>query len=185
MDKWCIYRITNTVNKKTYIGQHKYKKTANDRYMGSGTVLHLAYKKYGIENFHKDILVDEITNQSLADELEIAYIAEYQPEYNIMKGGQGCRIFTEDMKRKMSEAKKKNPTNYWEGKTRSAETIEKISNTKKGHKYGKMTEEHRMKISKARIGMKFSEEHKLSLSKRYKGKTWKVINGKRVWLEKE
>lgn len=185
MDKWCIYRITNTVNKKTYIGQHKYHKTSNDRYMGSGTVLHLAYKKYGIENFHKDILVDEITNQNLADELETAFIAEYQPEYNIMKGGQGCRIFTEDMKRKMSEAKKKNPINYWKGKERSKETKEKISNTKKGHKLGKMTEEHKKHISEGRKGIKFSEEHKLALSKKYKGRTWKVINGKRVWLDKE
>lgn len=30
-----IYRITNNINGKTYIGQHKYKKL-NDYYMGSG-----------------------------------------------------------------------------------------------------------------------------------------------------
>ncbi len=186
MSKWCIYRITNTINNKTYIGQHKYHKTSNDAYMGSGTILRLAYKKHGIENFHKDILVDEITNQDLADDLEIAFIAEYQPEYNIMKGGQGRRILTEDTKRKMSEAKKKNPTNYWKGKHRSEETKEKISQANKGRvAYGKMTEEHRKHISEGLKGRKLSEEHRLHLLNINKGKTWKVIDGKRVWLDKE
>lgn len=57
MDKYYIYRITNNINHKTYIGQHKYCKSllVDDGYMGSGVILRKAQKKYGIENFTKEM----------------------------------------------------------------------------------------------------------------------------------
>lgn len=54
-----IYRITNKINGKTHIGQHKYKKL-NDSYMVSGVLLAKAKKKYGLENFEKEILEFDI-----------------------------------------------------------------------------------------------------------------------------
>ena len=47
-----IYRITNNINKKTYIGQHKYSDENNPMryYYGSGINIQRAYKKYGKEN---------------------------------------------------------------------------------------------------------------------------------------
>lgn len=47
---YCIYRITNCINGKTYIGQHKYKETPYDDYMGSGVHLKRAYIKVNIGN---------------------------------------------------------------------------------------------------------------------------------------
>lgn len=84
--KYYIYRITNNINHKTYIGQHKYCKSllVEDGYMGSGVILKKAQKKYGIENFSKEIIT----------------IAMSMSEAN--KG----KKRTTEQKRKMSEAHK-------------------------------------------------------------------------------
>ena len=63
-----IYEITNNINKKTYVGQHK-SKTEKDNYFGSGTVLNQAFDKYGKENFSKIILEEIPLNENLQEEL--------------------------------------------------------------------------------------------------------------------
>lgn len=50
-----FYKITNLVNDHFYYGVH-ITTNINDGYMGSGKRLHHAYKKYGIENFKKEII---------------------------------------------------------------------------------------------------------------------------------
>ena len=50
-----FYKITNNINNHFYYGIHS-TDNLNDGYMGSGSRLHAAYKKYGIENLSKDIL---------------------------------------------------------------------------------------------------------------------------------
>jgi CRISPR/Cas system-associated endonuclease/helicase Cas3 len=53
-----IYKITNQVNSKIYIGQDKHN---NPNYLGSGKILHLAFKKYGFyllqNHFRRDALL--------------------------------------------------------------------------------------------------------------------------------
>lgn len=46
-----IYRITNKINDKTYIGQHKYEKL-NEYYMGSGKLLKRSPEKVWHKSWH-------------------------------------------------------------------------------------------------------------------------------------
>lgn len=102
---YCIYRITNKLDGKTYIGQHKYSDESNpmEDYKGSGKILHLAYKKYGLENFETEILYKRIRDKSTVDVMETWAIEKYKPEYNIAKGGSGGDTYS-----LLSEEAKKN-----------------------------------------------------------------------------
>ena len=64
----------------------------------------------------------------------------------------------------------------------SESTRQKLSASLKGKI---RTEEHCRKISKALKGRHLSEETCSKLSKAFKGKSWKLIDGKRVWYSKE
>lgn len=53
---WHVYKVTNMLNDKIYVGVHKSDDIDNDTYMGSGVVIRKAIKKYGIDNFRCEIL---------------------------------------------------------------------------------------------------------------------------------
>lgn len=168
-----IYRITNLINGKVYIGQHKYK-TLDDNYMGSGKHLKAAQAKYGIKNFEKDILVFSIVEKSLIDALEKEYISFYRSigkaEYNIANGGEGgCGPHSEETKRKIGKANSR----AQKGKQLSKETKEKISEAMKGNQHAKgvvRSEETRKRLSEIRRGKPKSEEWKRKISEAKKGK---------------
>lgn len=109
-----IYKITNTLNGKFYIGQtiqslikrfngHKTDARVNNK---TNQSLHNAIRKYGFENF----ICEEIENcpVELLDEREIYWIDKLNATdknigYNLDKGGRNSnRIFTEEVRRRIS-----------------------------------------------------------------------------------
>jgi len=139
-----IYKTTNLINGRFYVGKSAYNK---ENYYGSGKILNLAIKKYGKENFKKEI-IEECKNKEELNEKEIYWIdkldAFYPKGYNIARGGTGGDVYTnmpDDMRKKAGQ---------------------RISKSNIGNKH---TEETKLKISKKNSGRKFTEEHKDKLSK--------------------
>jgi len=92
-----IYKITNLINNKIYVGQQS---TTDKSYMGSGVILQKALKKYGYKNFLKEIL-EECSVESL-DEREVFWIKELDatnPEigYNIAFEGHLKRFHSNEV----------------------------------------------------------------------------------------
>lgn len=84
---YLVYKITNKINDKFYIGCHE-TYSPDDSYMGSGKLIKLAIKKYGLENFNKKILFD-LDNSEDMFTMEKEQISKHHPPYNIHEGGNG------------------------------------------------------------------------------------------------
>mgnify|MGYP003644093940 CR=1 FL=1 len=88
---YTIYKITNTVNNKIYIGQHQTEKL-DDGYMGSGTYLKRAKLKYGIDKFEKEIIYifdTKIEMDLMESKLVDKEFVDRLDTYNIATGGPG------------------------------------------------------------------------------------------------
>lgn len=134
-----VYKTTNLINGKIYIGQDSKNRPG---YIGSGRIIIKAIKKYGKENFKKEIL-RECTSKQEMDMFEIEFINKFKSYdhkigYNISLGGGGPLGLKLNKERKdiISKANK--------GKVLSKETKDKIS---KAHLGKKRSEEHKKNVS--------------------------------------
>ena len=88
---YVIYKITNNVNNKIYIGKH-ITSNINDNYMGSGYLLRRSIQKYGIQQFKKEILY-VFDNEKQMNDMEAEIVTEEfahrKDTYNMTVGGFG------------------------------------------------------------------------------------------------
>lgn len=90
-----IYKTTNKINNKIYIGQHR-SQEHDPSYIGSGKLIKRAIQKYGFDNFSNEI-ISICHSQKELDVMEINMIQKFNSTnkeigYNITHGGQGGNI---------------------------------------------------------------------------------------------
>lgn len=174
-----VYKITNKINGKIYIGQtvRSLEKRWSCHCSASSKCLAIsrAIQKYGKDNFSIEV-IDTATSKNELNEKEKYWIAYYDSVncgYNCTYGGDGV-VATDEVKRKISLANT--------GRKLSKESRRKLSikkrdlyKDKNNHpRYGKkLNEEQRKRLSEAHIGFVMKEETKRKISEA-EGK--KVIN---------
>jgi len=147
-----IYKITNKINNKIYIGQTvkslklRWKQHCNGN--RHSLALSNAIKKYGIDGFNIEI-VDFAENLEELNKKEEEYINKFNSlapnGYNLMTGGIRPK-FSEESKKRMGRKGSRHPL-Y--GKKHSEESKKKISESHKGKK---LTKDHKLNISNSRVG---------------------------------
>lgn len=181
-----VYKTTNLINGKIYIGQHK-SETFDDVYLGSGKYLKNAINKYGENNFIVEV-IEWAEDKNSLNVLEKRWIRFYRNKncamYNIADGGEGGDVFTglSDIdKKRITEKLRKNSyfatiskedskkmrERAWETRRKngndkfSLEYRKKLSDAHKGHVVSDTTKE---KLSKINTGKKLTDEHKKKIS---------------------
>jgi hypothetical protein len=109
---YIVYKTTNLVNEKIYIGVHRqpmFFPIIFDGYLGSGKTMLKAIKKYGEQNFvRKTLHVYYTRKKAYEKEKEIVNdsFLKRKDVYNICGGGKGPSIFSESSKQKISQKAK-------------------------------------------------------------------------------
>ena len=162
-----IYRITNTVDGKVYVGQTwktLQRRWREHRNSTSCRKLARAIKAHGRESFKIELLTFAAT-QPVADHLESHFINLFDSihtGYNIREGGaQGS--LPPETKARMRVAHL--------GKTIFPVQREKARVANLGKKHGPPSKETRAKLRAAALGRRWSDEDRARLSEAHLGKT--------------
>jgi hypothetical protein len=201
MEYYILYQTTNLINNKIYIGIHK-TSDLDDGYLGSGTLLKKSIEKHGRANFIRTIISYVDTYEDLIT-LERQIVNEEfvlrRDTYNLELGGRGGKIWTPELRDKMSKTKKasygNNEYTVWNKGLKTGPWTEERKTSRKGINVGennpmygkachyKMSSDEKQRwadnISKSNTGKVRTEEHKKNYSLAASSRIWLVnINGK-------
>lgn len=140
-----IYKVTNKLNGKSYIGQtieELYKRKQRHENSKGNYYFISAIRKYGKNNFEWGIL-EHCDSKEELDEMEFHYIKQYnsfgKEGYNLTYGGEGSQG------RKLSEKTKRRIAKKALGRSVSMETRKKISRANIGKTLSLKAKEKRFK----------------------------------------
>jgi group I intron endonuclease len=125
-----VYKITNKVNGKFYIGQtitsfgSRWSKHKQDARNGAGWVMAAAIRKYGSDSFTHTVLEVCVDRASL-NAAEMRWVDELKPAYNSCAGGGGLGSPTAAVRAKISAASM--------GRKHTAAAKARMSEAQKGH----------------------------------------------------
>lgn len=193
-----IYKITNIVNNKIYIGKDT---TNSPNYFGSGKLIKQSIKKYGINNFKKDI-IEECDNHAILSEREKYWIQYYKSNdlkigYNISNGGDGGDTLTnnpnlESIKEKIRESmkqriftdshRKKLSENHMSTRIKKGKTYDEIYSKEFAEEYRNKLKSARTKYKteKERLGDKYDKVIEI-LRNKFKGDNNPMRKNKYYW----
>ena len=87
-----VYKTTNIVNNKIYVGVHKSDNIQSDEYIGSGKYLNSAVIKYGKDKFKRQILYQFESKEKaylMQSQIVDKQFVKRKDTYNIKLGGEG------------------------------------------------------------------------------------------------
>jgi group I intron endonuclease len=168
-----IYKFTHIDSKRCYIGQtiqnpnqRRLEHISDSKYTTREYHFHNALRKYGIDSFTFEV-IDKASTLEELNLLEEKYVKQFDSinkGFNIRQAG-GNKLHSEASKKRMSEAQK---LSHAKRKAEGKDTFVKTKKT---------------------AGWTWSKEQKAKLKlldkSHCKGRTWKLINGTRVWFDKE
>lgn len=154
-----IYKITNKINGKFYIGlsnniKRRWSEHKTPKNINRTTNIAKAFRKYGIENFEFEVI--EICEADKLAEREMYHIEKLKPEYNMNEGGVGNlgHEISDEFKLHLKNCGKK----QWESMTEE-DKKRRISNNLKGPRIGhSVSDETRAKLRSHNLGKKQSSE---------------------------